>query len=431
MSQQYNNYIKNEEVGKIENSAISELNTNNEFIVKTTNGDEINLNNKINEATNSVNDISKKYIENEVNENKLEIENKILNSKTDVINGIKIIKLKLKKQDISEINILDNMNTFLQNKLNSFYKKKLYINGNATKSEYVETNDLYSASLGYNWNTDFLTPGASEFRGMVELYHTIMCQLLIVFLVLLGSAVFALYVHFQNLNVQKNKNATLNTKIDSKITETEHLFNNENSKQIKKLKNYLNESSYVKKIDTQGCTDLILKEASTYRASTYWMYYATLEFIWTIVPCFILILISLPSFTLALALDEAHKPAIWLKIIGNQWFWVYEYSTFKENVVIYSNLLDATGLKHMSLRLLTPDNVITMPVNRFTRLLVTSSDVIHSWAVPALGVKIDACPGRINTIGVLPTRTGIYYGQCSEICGINHAFMPIAVQVVA
>jgi heme/copper-type cytochrome/quinol oxidase subunit 2 len=174
-----------------------------------------------------------------------------------------------------------------------------------------------------------------------------------------------------------------------------------------------------------------LKEASTYRASTYWMYYATLEFIWTIVPCFILILISLPSFTLALALDEAHKPAIWLKIIGNQWFWVYEYSTFKENVVIYSNLLDATGLKHMSLRLLTPDNVITMPVNRFTRLLVTSSDVIHSWAVPALGVKIDACPGRINTIGVLPTRTGIYYGQCSEICGINHAFMPIAVQVVA
>jgi biopolymer transport protein ExbD len=104
---------------------------------------------------------------------------------------------------------------------------------------------------------------------MVELYHTIMCQLLIVFLVLLGSAVFALYVHFQNLNVQKNKNSTLNTKIDIKITETEHLFNNENSKQVKKLKNYLNGSAYVKKIDTQGCTDLILKEASTYRASTY------------------------------------------------------------------------------------------------------------------------------------------------------------------
>lgn len=163
MSQQYNNYIKNEEVEKIETSAINELNTNNEFIIKTTNDGDINLNSKIDEAINLVNDVSKKNIENEVNENKLEIENKTLNltdekvveiqkinSKTDVTNGIKIIKLKLKKQDISEINILDNMNIFLQNKLNSFYKQKLYINGNATRSEYVETNDLYSASLGYN-----------------------------------------------------------------------------------------------------------------------------------------------------------------------------------------------------------------------------------------------------------------------------------------
>ena len=163
----------------------------------------------------------------------------------------------------------------------------------------------------------------------------------------------------------------------------------------------------------------------------FWVYHSAIEFAWTIIPCLILIFVSVPSFALALALDENFKPQLWVKVIGNQWFWVYEYSTYDEYVVIDSVIQQGSDLKTNALRLLAPDTTVTIPYNKFVRFLVTSVDVIHSWAVPALGVKVDACPGRINSVSILPNRLGIFYGQCSEICGVNHAFMPIAVEVVA
>jgi cytochrome c oxidase subunit 2 len=148
------------------------------------------------------------------------------------------------------------------------------------------------------------------------------------------------------------------------------------------------------------------------------------------VPCAILVFISVPSFSLALALDEVYRPDIWVKVIGNQWFWTYEFSAFNDVVEISSVILQGDELYNNSLRLLAPDNSICLPYNKYVRLLITSVDVIHAWAVPALGVKVDACPGRINSITILPTRLGVFYGQCSEICGVNHAFMPISVEVI-
>lgn len=165
-----------------------------------------------------------------------------------------------------------------------------------------------------------------------------------------------------------------------------------------------------------------------------------LEIIWTIIPAIVLILIAVPSFTLLYSLDELIDPVLTLKVVGHQWYWSYEYSdcvTFNEaaNVnfdsymVPTSDLADTIGAG--SFRLLEVDNHIELPVNTHIRVLVTSADVLHSWAVPSFGIKIDACPGRLSQGSLFLKREGVYYGQCSEICGVNHGFMPIVVNAVS
>lgn len=173
---------------------------------------------------------------------------------------------------------------------------------------------------------------------------------------------------------------------------------------------------------------------SVFRPTVYYTHNAVVEFTWTAVPCILLVLIGIPSFTLAMSLDDELTPWFWVKVIGNQWFWTYEcstLSTFADAVSFESVMLGDSELIDGYLRLLAVDNVLSIPYGKPTRFLVTSNDVIHSWTVPAFGVKIDACPGRINFVNVIPVRGGMFYGQCSEICGINHAFMPVAVQVIS
>jgi len=131
-------------------------------------------------------------------------------------------------------------------------------------------------------------------------------------------------------------------------------------------------------------------------------------------------------------MDELHDPKITLKIIGHQWYWTYEYSDYigntdDETLSIDSYMVMEQDLALGELRLLEVDNRIILPIETSIRLLVTSSDVLHSFAVPSFGVKMDACPGRLNQVSLCIEREGIYYGQCSELCGINHAFMPIVV----
>lgn len=180
--------------------------------------------------------------------------------------------------------------------------------------------------------------------------------------------------------------------------------------------------------------DAIYARLAVFRPAVFYSHMAVVEFLWTILPCVLLLLIAIPSFTLVLALDEDFRPWFWVKVIGNQWFWTYECSTLstKTAVVAFESVMvNDADLKDKYLRLLAVDNSLTIPFNKPTRFLVTANDVIHSWAVPSLGVKIDACPGRINSVTVIPKRAGIFYGQCSEICGVNHAFMPIVVEVVS
>ncbi len=162
-----------------------------------------------------------------------------------------------------------------------------------------------------------------------------------------------------------------------------------------------------------------------------------MEVIWTLVPAVVLGLIALPSYILIYNMDELIDPKITLKVIGHQWYWSYEYSDMTkknfadEGLAFESYMLPQdqieTGIPG-GFRLLEVDNRVVLPVHTSARLLITSSDVIHSWAVPSLGVKLDAVPGRLNQIGVNINRISVFYGQCSEICGVNHSFMPIAVE---
>lgn len=159
-----------------------------------------------------------------------------------------------------------------------------------------------------------------------------------------------------------------------------------------------------------------------------------LEIVWTLIPSFILILIAIPSFALLYAVDEILEPLVTVKVIGHQWYWSYEYSDLIasdfEGLNYDSYMVPTTELPPAGLRLLEVDNPMVLPIKTQIRLIITSSDVLHSWAVPSLGVKVDAVPGRLNQAAVFIKRTGNFYGQCSELCGVNHAFMPINVKAV-
>nr|YP_009441736.1 cytochrome c oxidase subunit II [Silvanus bidentatus]AOY39281.1 cytochrome c oxidase subunit 2 [Silvanus bidentatus] len=155
-----------------------------------------------------------------------------------------------------------------------------------------------------------------------------------------------------------------------------------------------------------------------------------IEIIWTMMPAIILIFIALPSLRLLYLLDEINNPLITIKTIGHQWYWSYEYSDFS-NIEFDSYMIPFNELKNYNFRLLDVDNRICAPFNSQIRMIVTSTDVIHSWTIPSLGVKIDATPGRLNQIGLLMNRSGIFFGQCSEICGANHSFMPIVMESIS
>jgi len=179
---------------------------------------------------------------------------------------------------------------------------------------------------------------------------------------------------------------------------------------------------------------------------------AALEIIWTVLPAVILVLIAIPSFSLLYSMDEIVEPLLTIKVIGHQWYWSYE---FVNPYYLYKDMLKLHGLEDLSKeflgeddssvitydsymianedapsrsqRLLEVDNKLYLPIETNIRLLITSADVLHSWAVPSLGIKVDACPGRLNQTSVFLKRPGIFYGQCSELCGVNHGFMPIVV----
>ena len=164
-----------------------------------------------------------------------------------------------------------------------------------------------------------------------------------------------------------------------------------------------------------------------------------LEIVWTTIPALILLILSTPSFTLLYAMDEISEPELSLKILGHQWFWSYEISDFNScqkqeqslKYVCYMMVLDGLPkTKQGYFRLLETNKRVILPTNTHLRLLVSAADVLHSWTVPSFGLKVDACPGRLNQLNLFIKRVGVFFGQCSEICGVNHGFMPICVEAV-
>ena len=153
------------------------------------------------------------------------------------------------------------------------------------------------------------------------------------------------------------------------------------------------------------------------------------EVLWTLIPCFILIVMAVPSFKVLYSQDTIPKADVTIKAVGYQWYWGYEYPD--ENIIFDSYMVDEKDLKKNQPRLLTVDNEIYVPVNKVIKVMITANDVLHAWALPSFGVKRDAIPGRINETWFKADRTGTFYGQCSELCGIKHAFMPITVNVVS
>nr|AMK01496.1 cytochrome c oxidase subunit 2 [Mitrocomella polydiademata] len=157
-----------------------------------------------------------------------------------------------------------------------------------------------------------------------------------------------------------------------------------------------------------------------------------IEIIWTAIPAFILLFIAFPSLQLLYSMDEVVDPSLTIKAVGHQWYWSYEYSDIDEESIEFdSYMIPTSDLEDGDFRLLEVDNKIVVPVNTQVRVVITGADVIHCFAVPSLGVKADAIPGRLNQVSFLAKRPGTYYGQCSEICGSDHSFMPIVVEAVS
>nr|ADM47264.1 cytochrome oxidase subunit II [Daubentonia madagascariensis] len=153
------------------------------------------------------------------------------------------------------------------------------------------------------------------------------------------------------------------------------------------------------------------------------------ETVWTILPAIIRILIALPSLRILYMMDEINNPSLTIKTMGHQWYWTYEYTDY-ENMTFDSYMTSTNDLTPGELRLLEVDNRMVLPTELPIRVLVSSEDVLHSWTVPSLGLKTDAIPGRLNQTTLMASRPGLYYGQCSEICGANHSFMPIVLELI-
>nr|ACO06105.1 cytochrome oxidase subunit II [Zebrias zebra] len=154
-----------------------------------------------------------------------------------------------------------------------------------------------------------------------------------------------------------------------------------------------------------------------------------IEIIWTILPAIILILIALPSLRILYLMDEINSPHLTVKALGHQWYWSYEYTDY-DDLGFDSYMIPTQDLTSGQFRLLEADHRTVVPVESPVRVLITAEDVLHSWAVPALGTKVDAVPGRLNQATFTISRPGVFFGQCSEICGANHSFMPIVVEAV-
>lgn len=159
-------------------------------------------------------------------------------------------------------------------------------------------------------------------------------------------------------------------------------------------------------------------------------HHTLLEVVWTIIPALIVALIIIPSIKIIYFTDKVPPAEMTIKVIGHQWYWTYEYPDHG-NISFDSNMIPSADIKENQYRLLEVDQKVVLPVDTNIRVILTSTDVLHSWAIPAMGIKMDTVPGRLNETWLRANRQGVFYGQCSELCGVNHGFMPIALKIVS
>jgi len=213
------------------------------------------------------------------------------------------------------------------------------------------------------------------------------------------------------------------------ITWSTIIFPNANSPIIEQIIFFHDHSIIILVLITILITYIIINIICNKFTNRYLLEGQDIETIWTILPAVILIFIALPSLRLLYLIEESFEPSLSIKIIGHQWYWSYEYSDF--NIRFDSFIVPQTEINKDTFRLLDVDNRILIPYNINTRFLITSADVIHAWTIPSLGVKVDAVPGRLNQLTASSTRPGLFFGQCSEICGANHSFIPITIEVTS
>jgi len=239
-----------------------------------------------------------------------------------------------------------------------------------------------------NYQIGFQDPASPIAEGLIDLHHHIFLFLIIV-IIFVYWMIVQIIIDFNEFNYVLNSNTASSFEIKNSI-----LFN------------------YVKVMhNTHG---------------------VLLEVIWTLIPTFILMFIALPSFALLYAMDEVVDPELTLKVVGHQWYWSYEYSDYLDlnisSIDFDSYMLPVSDLMSGDFRLLEVDNLVVLPAETHVRFIITAGDVLHCWAVPSLGIKMDAVPGRLNQTSLFLRREGVFYGQCSEICGILHSSMPIVIE---
>jgi len=310
-------------------------------------------------------------------------------------------------------------------------------------------------SFIFNFNShyniiSFQSPATPIMEGIIDLHNYIFFYLILVFVFVSWMFCYILYnfyilptFFFDNFLKKQISKVSFSFLVYYIFYFLYKLFN------IRKLtgisfENYLVVSQY-------EIYNLMVKKHNDYLFTRKITENAIIELVWTIIPSFILILIAVPSFALLYAMDEIIDPRLTVKALGYQWFWNYEYAETKDellfnektdflgyNIYEYRNYLNYDSVMYNEEdlpfgyhRLLDVDHQMILPINIHIRLMVTAGDVIHSFAVPSLGIKIDAVPGRMNQVGIYIKRSGIFYGQCSELCGVNHGFMPIVVKAVS
>jgi cytochrome c oxidase subunit 2 len=195
---------------------------------------------------------------------------------------------------------------------------------------------------------------------------------------------------------------------------------------------FYNRDNYILKSYTRyEIGDFFFKKINFYSKGI--KHFSNVEFIWTVIPALILVIIGIPSFSLLYFIEQFAEPHIILRVEGHQWYWHYNLKQLpplnleETDCLFDSYMIPSDSLKLGQLRLLEVDNKVVLPTNTQIQVITSSVDVLHCWSVPALGMKLDCCPGRLNETMLFIRRPGIFYGQCSEICGMNHAFMPIVV----